>query len=226
MFSRTLVRYGGFAAAFGGALTITGRFLSSLHPTYTGPSIPNYKLEILALLPMRAFNLLSGALYFILITMGLAGLYILLTQAGYSNKVTIAGVVIACSSTMSLAGYALHGFWVLSRQGHLIETPFFGVVADIASYTSAIGILLIGFVAIRTPEALGKWRFLPLVLGLLASPMAFIFVQFFLKLAELLVDGVMDLASAILFGFMPMLVGLFWILLGRAMWSRVDNIGV
>lgn len=224
MFSpHNLVQFGGLAATLGGAVIIVDRLLSALHPMHFGPSLFEYDLELLSGLPIASYGYMTNFIYYLFITLGIAGLFILLKTAGKPNKLTTFGLLLACSSTVALSSHALYGFWEFSRYGRWEEPFLMGIVSAVGSWSAATGLLLIGIAAFQEPDMFGKWRFLPLVLALLISPLGFLLTRFLLEVAGLFLDAALEMMPGVLFELLPILIGATWILFGYLLWSRKDS---
>ncbi len=215
----SLIRRGGFALVAGGALGIVAGALSLLLAFgVLSPLSPGYEYYEDYYRGKRLLNALydlPGPVGTLLVAAGLGGLYALLAgrpRRRLAGLVARAGVVLVVSSALFMAGPGLYR--ALTQPPPFPYGPPEGsslseIFSVVASFGATAGVLMLGIAALRA-RGLGRWRSLPLVLGVLGAPWPYL-----LSPGEVPVTG--GLAPAVVLGPQWLSVNLGWVVLGRRM---------
>ena len=205
------IRWGGFALAVGGLLGVVAgifRVVSTVKYSYGTSSEPGI---------MDQLWIWSAVLMFVgmlLVAVGLVGLYALVAplRSEKFRKLAGAGLLIAILPSAALVSLLLYSYlapqtgYYDSGSGSFFDTIFFAWI-----WVRPFGILLLG-VAALWGRGLRRWRFLPLIVGLLTcASSAFIYSAY--QDVNLFTGGGLIL-SALLSEVPLLLPDLGWILLG------------
>ncbi len=221
----SLVRWGGFALVAGGALGVVAGALSLLLAFgVLSPLSPGYEYYADYYRGKRLLNVLydlPGPVGTLLVAAGLGGLYALLAgRLGRLAGLARAGAILVVSSAVFTAGPGLYR--ALTQPPPFPYGPpegpsLSGVVFVAASFGMSAGVLVLGVAALRA-RGLGRWRFLPLALGLLGAPVSYMLYSG--GPSELSFDG---LARAALLGSPWVLSNFGWVLLGGLLIGARDR---
>ena len=167
---------------------------------------------------LEGFLRTLGAL---LVGAGFVGLYSLLTiRRGRRSRLATVGLALVALAIVCEAALLTQ-----PRPGVAVYEPtgggefiFFSIAAGAAYFGGPTGVVLLGVAALRT-RGLGRWRVLPLTLGLLLSPLPSVLL---FRLYPMISfggpgTGYRGLILAVLFQAPQLLVGLGCVLLGRLM---------
>ena len=200
-----LVLLGGVAAVVAGVFSFCVNALYSLLLT---------SVEVVPFMVPPLLTL-AGIITTFLYALGLGGLYALL---GGRSKLGITGLVLAFLTFLAALSpwivgifYALYQIIFLGRDTVRSSVVFFPqLAADLAGDALLAGAVLLLAVAALRVRALGRWTFVPFVVG-------------FLSLVPLLIWAAYGLGLEA-FGWLPLSPSLlrapFWVLLGGVLWWR------
>ncbi len=189
-----LTRWAGFAAALGGALWVVKGVAG-----FVAGDQPEYGLEVVHTL------LLLGYVALLLFALGLVGLHTRLE--GHGGKSGWVGGALAWAS-IALApvvvGSFVVFFFLIVAAGDDYEITFFPLptLVGLTWLFITSSLVLLGIAVRRVGALPGRWRWLPLSMGVAGLPLIMISPYLFLTLDERLLDSLF------------IVPGLAWVMLG------------
>lgn len=204
--SINLARWGGVAGAVAGMLLVFRNTISLL------PASSPW-LNIRDIISNNEISLfVSGPILAMLTTAGLVGYYALLETHSWSKVI---GVSLACLSVVILALLAVSVMFVSYRTGYSPSASSFPFsIIYIAGWVKVAGFLLLGVVGYEE-GVLGRWRILPLALGLLSTPLPELLILSFSP----------DIVTGPLLTLPRLIFGLGWVMLGYLVAKSSKRLG-
>ncbi|MGI9048697.1 MAG: ester cyclase [Rubrobacteraceae bacterium] len=160
------IRWGGFALVAGGLLGVaSGIVRSVLTVEYSNVTSPDFGI-LKQLSILSGVSMLVGMLF---VALGLVSLYALVAaRSERVRRLAGAGLLIATLPSIAFVGLFLYSY-LGPQSGYYDSGPgsFFNALFFAWAWIRPFGILLLG-VAALWGRGLGRWRFLPAVIGLMA----------------------------------------------------------
>ena len=213
--SRAVVRWGAVSLTVGGAAGISSAVLEaydSIVATSSGYGEVDERLY--------TFMAILHVGYTLLLSIGLLGLYAALTKRRrWVGRLAAMGALVSVPSGLGFCAGALYELLaqpVYYSSGGISEVLFFG-----GYFGQPVGVVLLGVAALWT-RGLGRWRVVPLAVGLLGSPLLPWIVFRLILYEDVLGPNASErgmILGALLF-FAPMvLAGLGWVAVGFALFG-------
>ena len=217
--SRAVVRWGAISLTIGGAAGVASSVLEaydSIVATTSGYGAVDERLY--------TFLAILHAGYTLLVSVGLLGVYAALTKGRrWVGRLAAMGALISVPSGLGFCAGALYE--LLAQP---VYYPSWGIsqVLSLGGYFGQpVGVVLLGVAALWT-RGLGRWRVVPLAVGLIGSPLLpWVVFRLFLYEDVLSPDaseGAMILGTLLF--FVPMvLAGLGWVAVGFALFGARER---